>query len=123
MALFNQHFDQAGQLHLFDFDLCGYGWKIYDLAIFRWLQVSDDDVGQTYFKALYRGRLFLWQAYLKGYQSISRLTVIELSLMKSLVQLRQIWLMSSYIAAPNPVVVNNDYFWRRNFQRLLKDFQ
>ncbi|MFO1259100.1 MAG: phosphotransferase [Gammaproteobacteria bacterium] len=31
---FNQHFDKQDKPTLFDFDLCGYGWRAYDLAVF-----------------------------------------------------------------------------------------
>lgn len=30
----NIHFDKGGEITLFDFDLCGYGWRAYDLAYY-----------------------------------------------------------------------------------------
>lgn len=30
----NLHFDERGNITIFDFDLCGYGWRAYDLAYY-----------------------------------------------------------------------------------------
>lgn len=120
---YNQHFDERDNPTLFDFDLCGYGWRAYDLAVFRWLQVSDFDVVRNYFQALIRGRLLLWKKFIQGYQTIRKLSSDELKVIPLFVRVRQIWLMGSYIASPNPTLTMNDNWWDSGFRKLFKDFQ
>src|SRR5690606_25087647 len=57
----NQHFTKDNRLGLFDFDLCSYGWRAYDIAVFRWS----------------RGRSAeLWQGFLRGYESLRPLSEV-----------------------------------------------
>ncbi|MBN9288284.1 MAG: hypothetical protein BGO43_09430 [Gammaproteobacteria bacterium 39-13] len=120
---YNQHFSPENHVTLFDFDLCGYGWRAYDLAVFRWLQVSDTDVGSTYWQAFLKGRLRLWSKFLSGYQAVRQLRQNELVAIPFFVQIRQIWLMGSYIASPHPTMVLDDAWWQQHFKRLFKTFQ
>lgn len=120
---FNQHFTNDDKVTLFDFDLCGYGYRAYDLAVFRWLQVSDDDIAKTYWHALFKGKLGLWIHFLSGYQTIRSISPEEMSAIYEFVRVRQIWLMGSYIASPNPFIPSDDAWWQKNFARLFKKFQ
>ena len=38
----NLHFTENNELTLFDFDLCGYGWRAFDLAVYRWSEGKKD---------------------------------------------------------------------------------
>nr|HEV8052831.1 phosphotransferase [Parachlamydiaceae bacterium] len=51
----NQHFTQDNQVTMFDFEFCAYGYRIYDIATFRWGRGISKD---------------LWHAFLEGYQTI-----------------------------------------------------
>lgn len=120
---FNQNFVGDRRLTLFDFDLCGYGWRSYDLAVFRWLQLSDLNVGENIIKTFFNGRYLIWSAFLSGYQSVRRLSPAELEAIPFFVQIRQIWWMSTCVQSPNPLVPLQFDFWERNFKRLFKSFQ
>jgi Ser/Thr protein kinase RdoA (MazF antagonist) len=79
------------EISLLDFDLCSYGWKIYDIAVFKW--------------SLLRNRRSdsIFQSFLQGYQSIRKLTGAELEILPYFTQMRHIWLMgdqSTYTDLP-----------------------
>lgn len=120
---FNQNFIENRRLTLFDFDLCGYGWRSYDLAVFRWLQLSDLDVGVYAVQTWVNGRFFKWLSFLSGYQSVRRLSPAEKEAIPLFVQIRQIWWMGSCVQSPNPLRILDQAFWERNFRRLFKQFQ
>ncbi len=75
----NVHFTPDNQMTLFDFDQCGYGWRIFDLA--KFLQVSL----QTGLSRKIR------QAFLEGYQTVEKLTDLEESLLHPLTEAAYIW--------------------------------
>ncbi len=69
----------------FDFDFCGFGWRSYDIAVFRWgcrLRNQEDD---------------LWAAYLDGYRSVKRISDIDLEWSKYFLIIRDIWVMALHI--------------------------
>ncbi len=75
----NVHFTPEGNLTLFDFDQCGYGWRTFDIA--KFLQTS-----------LRTGLNFVArQAFLEGYESVVSLEEWELSSLADLVQVAHIW--------------------------------
>lgn len=81
----NVHFTDDNQPTLFDFDQCGYGWRVFDLA--KFLQVSlQAGLNRTVRDAL-----------IAGYQSIERLTEIELNCLQPLTQAAYIWSWSIHI--------------------------
>lgn len=98
---YNQHFTDNNEITHFDFDLCGYGWRAYDLAIFRWSRGSDQQ---------------LWEAFLKGYESVRPLNPLELEAISAFIVIRHIWLMGSYPTYPDAVL--NGAYWRDSFQEL-----
>ena len=60
----NVHVTQNQKVTFFDFDDCGPGWRVYDLATFRWnLLINNQD--ET-----------LWQAFLQGYQQKRTIRVV-----------------------------------------------
>ncbi len=75
----NVHFTAENQITLFDFDQCGYGWRIFDLA--KFLQVS-----------LRAGiSRQVRDAFFRGYQQIQQLTDAETSSLQALTQMAHIW--------------------------------
>ena len=75
----NVHFTQDNQITLFDFDQCGYGWRIFDIA--KFLQVS-----------LTAGiNCKVREAFLTGYQQAQQLTELEKSSLQHLTQMAHIW--------------------------------
>jgi Ser/Thr protein kinase RdoA (MazF antagonist) len=83
----NAHMTPDGTITFFDFDVCGYGWRAYDIAVFFWGA------------ALGRVRLGwnaqtvsrLCAAYLSGYQDRRPLASIDREAIASCVLLRQFW--------------------------------
>jgi Ser/Thr protein kinase RdoA (MazF antagonist) len=53
-GLKNIHRDSEGRLTVFDFDLCGPGWRALDLALMRWVAVDHKNES-------------LWEAFVRGY--------------------------------------------------------
>jgi Ser/Thr protein kinase RdoA (MazF antagonist) len=101
----NHYFTEENRVTHFDLDLCGYGWRAYDLAIFRWAGGGPDE---------------LWQPFLDGYQSVRPLSETEMEMIPTFVQLRQIWLMGSHTtyAEADSWLTGGD--WDRKFTSLRK---
>ncbi|PZD95851.1 hypothetical protein DNH61_10395 [Paenibacillus sambharensis] len=81
----NAHIDQNEVTH-FDFDLCGYGWRAYELAVFRFtleLRYEED-------KEVERR----WQAFLDGYRSLRNIQECDIAAVPVFVGIRRLWLMS-----------------------------
>ncbi len=75
----NVHFTKDGQLTLFDFDQCGFGWRAFDLA--KFLQI-----------ALRSGiSPPVRQAFVRGYQSTFPLDCIERDAVHGLTQVAHLW--------------------------------
>ena len=71
----------------FDFDDCGPGWRVYDLATFRWIAVrrcsaADADA--------------CWAAYLRGYRQVRAIPELDLAAVPLVVGLRELWLMGQH---------------------------
>jgi len=100
----NHHFSEDGRLTHFDFDLCGYGWRAYDLAIFSWAVKSRDDA--------------LWRGFLQGYESVRALSARERRYIPVFGQLRHIWWMGSHTTYPSAPSWLNNRNWDFKFTRL-----
>ncbi|MBE9047360.1 phosphotransferase [Pleurocapsales cyanobacterium LEGE 10410] len=75
----NVHFTVDNQITLFDFDQCGYGWRIFDLA--KFLQVSlSAGINRK-----------VRDAFFTGYQTVQQLTDAETSSLQALTQMAHIW--------------------------------
>lgn len=75
----NVHFTPDGQLTLFDFDQCGYGWRIFEIA--KFLQV-----------ALTTGLASkVRQAFINGYQSVTLLMSHEIAALQAFTEVAHIW--------------------------------
>lgn len=76
-------------LTFFDFDVCGQGWRAYDLAVFYWgaamgksrLGWSDEQVER------------LWEAYLEGYLERRSLGESDLQAIPLFMVLRHFWFL------------------------------
>jgi len=81
----NAAFTDDGQLTHYDFDICGYGWRAYDIAEFRLAREihsghDKDEVER------------LWQAFLNGYRQVRDLSRNDVEAVSIFVVLRQLWL-------------------------------
>lgn len=76
---YNQHFTEDRQITLFDFEFCAYGYRAYDLAIFKWSRGSV--------------RKELWNSFLDGYQSLRPLSESELASIDLFRKTRSLWWM------------------------------
>ena len=77
----NCHVADDQHLTFFDFDCCGPGWRVFDLATFRWsvkLNGADDA---------------LWTAFLEGYTSRRRIHDADREAVPLFVPMRHIWLL------------------------------
>lgn len=82
----NAHRDDEGQITLFDFDLCGPGWRVYDLAVYRsTLDFAGADQQ-------------VWAAFLDGYREWRQLAKCDLEAIPLLVLARRIWHMGNQVA-------------------------
>jgi Ser/Thr protein kinase RdoA (MazF antagonist) len=75
----NVHFTKDNQITLFDFDQCGYGWRIFDLA--KFLQVSLNAGISSKVR----------DAFFSGYQELQELGDREISSLQPLTQAAHIW--------------------------------
>jgi Ser/Thr protein kinase RdoA (MazF antagonist) len=69
----------------FDFDLCGPGWRAYDVAVFRW-----GLTGGWLEEAKAEAR---WAAFQEGYAERRRLAPLDLAAIPFFVLVRQLWFM------------------------------
>jgi Ser/Thr protein kinase RdoA (MazF antagonist) len=75
-----------GRVVLIDLDICGWGWRAYDAAIFRWGAKLDGEHDSR------------WPPFLRGYESVRPFLPEELAAMPWFVLARQVWLMGAHIA-------------------------
>lgn len=75
----NMHFTCDHQVTLFDFDQCGYGYRIFEIAKFWQVCIRTGMTRKTR------------DAFLQGYQSLNPLTEIELNHLQFFVQVAHIW--------------------------------
>lgn len=100
----NAHFTPQGEVTLFDFDQCGYGWRIFDIA--KFLQVSL----RTGISKSVR------EAFLAGYQSVSEISKIELTSLQAFTQTAHIWMWAislNFGKLHNYSCLDESYFHKR----------
>jgi Ser/Thr protein kinase RdoA (MazF antagonist) len=85
----NAHADSDGNLTLFDFDCCGFGWRAYDIAVFKWASRREPNADE------------LWETYLSGYQSVRTLSEADLKAVPIFVMVRHIWLAGVHASNPD----------------------
>lgn len=107
----NAHFTPQGEISVFDFDQCGYGWRAFDIA--KFLQVSlRGGLGKT-----------IREAFLGGYQAVTVLADWEVAAIPFLTQTAHIWVWAISLKAAkirDCSRLNEAYFTRRleQFKRL-----
>ncbi|WP_009633543.1 phosphotransferase [Synechocystis sp. PCC 7509] len=77
----NTHFNQLNQPTLFDFDQCGYGWRVFDIGKF----INTAIVWKLESKII--------SSFLEGYQTIRQLNEIELRAIPMFTKIAHIWVM------------------------------
>lgn len=77
----NAHLTPDRQVVFFDFDCCGPGWRAYDIAVFRWARILNQQ------------DMKLWEAFLEGYTERRTLRPLDMQAIPLFVALRQYWLL------------------------------
>lgn len=104
----NVHFTPENEVTLFDFDQCGYGWRVFDLA--KFLQVSlSAGINRK-----------VRDAFLAGYQKVQQLTPQEISSLQALTQMAHIW---AWAISINAAAIHNwsrldDFYTKRHLNQL-----
>lgn len=81
----NAAFADDGKITHYDFDICGYGWRAYDIAEFRLAREIRSGHDKNEVERL-------WEAFLKGYGKARSLGENDLEAVPIFVALRQLWL-------------------------------
>jgi Ser/Thr protein kinase RdoA (MazF antagonist) len=88
------------QVIFIDFELCGIGFRMYDLAVFKW-NLFFSYKGQKLIKA--------WQSFWDGYRSVNILNQAELDALNLLMRIRQFFFLgSTFIIYPESASYNNN---------------
>jgi Ser/Thr protein kinase RdoA (MazF antagonist) len=77
----NANIDQNRALTVYDFDCCGFGWRAYDVAVFRWgarLRGKDNE---------------RWPSFISGYTDQRPLSDTDMRSIPYFVAIRHLWLM------------------------------
>lgn len=77
----NVHYN-GGSLTHFDFDCCGFGFRVFELATFKWGILGDKNEKE------------LWSMFLNGYSSKRKIPDDDMALVDIYVVIRQIWWMA-----------------------------
>ena len=85
--------DENEEISVFDFDCFGYGWRPYDISVFLWSCVPNDNWEQDNLDK----RSLLWKAFLEGYSSIKPLSEDEVKASYVFAAIRHIWLMGVHV--------------------------
>lgn len=75
----NVHITSDNRMTFFDFDQCGYGWRVFDIAKF-WQVSLQTGLSRT-----------IRQAFLDGYRSCEKIADLELESLQALTQAAFIW--------------------------------
>jgi Ser/Thr protein kinase RdoA (MazF antagonist) len=78
---FHHHIAGDGTLTFFDFDCCGFGYRAYDLAVFRWCSRLENQ------------EQVWWEPYLRGYREVRPLNDLDIQAIPLFVCARYIWHM------------------------------
>jgi Ser/Thr protein kinase RdoA (MazF antagonist) len=78
---FHAHISPDGTLTFYDFDFCGFGYRAYDLAVFRWsARLSEQE--QVW-----------WPPYLRGYRERRPVNDLDIEAVPLFICARHIWHM------------------------------
>ncbi|TGP40573.1 aminoglycoside phosphotransferase [bacterium M00.F.Ca.ET.228.01.1.1] len=115
----NRSADGKSRAWFFDFDDSGPGYQAYDLAVYLWsrllqnnLSEPDEKLGAT------------WNAFLDGYQSVADIAESDLDAIYTFVAVRQLWLLGEYAGHAAYVGTHNlPGSWFRTMYELLARWQ
>jgi len=104
----NIHFTSDEHLTLFDFDQCGYGYRLFDIAKFWQVTLQS---------GLSRG---IRDTFLTGYQSIQSISELEFLYLKPFTQIAHIWAWSISLNAAKfyDYCRLDDYYFTKRLQHL-----
>ncbi len=100
----NAHFTPDNQVTLFDFDQCGYGWRIFEIAKFFQVALCSG-VGRT-----------IREAFVRGYQSVQEIAAYEIDSLQAFTQAAYIWVWAislNYALIHHYSRLDDHYFNRR----------
>ena len=84
----NINFKENGISTMFDFDCFGYGFRAYDIAVYRWHQEIT-----KHNQAPENPKLEQWNKFLEGYNEERKLTTNENEAINAFIAIRHIWVM------------------------------
>jgi Ser/Thr protein kinase RdoA (MazF antagonist) len=87
----NAHLDQDETVTFFDFDCCGFGWRAYDIASFRWNARLNEKEKK------------MWPSFLSGYEKERYLSDLNIQAINYFVLIRQFWFLG--------IVLDNGHDW------------
>lgn len=93
-----------GVLTHFDFEECGFGYRVFDLATFKWGFVFSNEAPER------------WAAFVEGYESIRKIGAADLQLLDTFMLLRHIWLISFHMRNAHDFscqLISDDYIDRQ----------
>lgn len=99
----NAHVANDETITFFDFDCCGWGWRAYDIAVFRW--------GARLGEKEKEG----WEPFLRGYTEERSLHDIDLQAIPLFIGIRHFWLLGLHTSNGHVWgfgVMNDEYFDR-----------
>ncbi len=104
----NIHFVSDEQLTLFDFDQCGYGYRLFDIAKF-WQVTLQSGLSRS-----------IRDSFLSGYQSLQSLPEFEFLYLKPLTQIAHIWAWSISLNAAKyyDYCRLDEYYFTKRLQHL-----
>jgi Ser/Thr protein kinase RdoA (MazF antagonist) len=106
----NAAFD-GEKVTMFDFDCCGFGWRSYDIAVYRWLLEM-------------RNLASNWQPFLEAYQERRPLNPIDLSAVPLFVTARYIWILGLHTSNASFLgrsFLNDQLYWNY-WLKLIRDW-
>ena len=101
---FHAHIAPDGTMTFYDFDFCGYGYRAYDLAVFRWSARLDDQEDVW------------WEPYLRGYRGERSVNELDVRAVPLFICGRHVWHMGLHTANARSYGyggLNDAYFDRR----------
>lgn len=104
LQCYHAHIDESGTLSFYDFDCGGFGYRAYDLAVFRWCARLQDQEDAR------------WSAFLSAYRAARRVADLDVGAVPLFVCARHIWHMG--VHAENAAHwgyggLNDEYYERR----------
>jgi len=104
----NVHFTADNQITLFDFDQCGYGWRIFEIAKFFQVALCTG-VART-----------IREAFLAGYQSVEAIAPDEMNCLQAFTQTAYIWVwaISLNYAMTHHYCRLDDYYFNHRLAQL-----